>query len=71
MSYTPWESQKSDMTEVTNHQQQCDMPVPLVFLTGVEKKARSSCLPVFMEASLVASRDWIYYIKKFLNERTV
>ena len=41
-------------------QQQCDMPVPLAFSTGVEKKARSSCLPVLMEDSLVASRNWIY-----------
>ena len=39
---------KSDMTEVTQQQQQqCDLPVPLAFLTGVEKKIRSSLFTCF------------------------
>ena len=33
---------ESDMTEVTQQQQQqCDLPVPLAFLTAVEKKTSS------------------------------
>ena len=40
-------TQESDMTDVTKQQQQCDLPVPLAFLTGVDKMIRSSLFTCF------------------------
>ena len=41
-------TKESDMTDVTKQQQQqCDLPVPLAFLTGVDKMIRSSLFTCF------------------------